>query len=234
MLDDLQDQDKDDMPWSQWPAQKAMPIALGALFAAQSCLAHLEAEPQTVSEIQLSWSESFLLASCGQAIIQNDQLLTYIERISANTGLMFGTTCWGGARLATTDVEILQTMQDFGIALGMAIQLGNDLTNLSRDLLHGHLTLAPLLALRALENPQHKRLSALLDGNQRLSSSEIGEVMEILRSTGALIFSLEVAQLYQAKALALLNKPVVAGGDTRYLRTYTHSLLSQHDGKHQS
>lgn len=234
MLDDLQDQDKDDMPWSQWPAGKTLPIALGALFAAQYSLACLGDESQTVSEIQRNWSQSFFLSSRGQAIIHNDDLSTYFERTTANTGLMFGAACWGGARLVTSDLSALQTMQEFGIALGMTIQLGNDLANLDRDLKQRHLTLAPLLAEMETEHPQNQRLRSLLYGEFEPTKDEIDETIEILESTGAQRSSLQVARTYQAKAFMLLDRFANTGGDIDHLRTYTTSLLSRYNDQRQS
>jgi len=207
MMDDLQDQDKDNMPWSSWPPHQVLRVGLSLLFAAQRCLALVDADAVTIKDLQEQWATAGMLASKGQAPLNELHMPGYFESIASNTGLLFATACWGGARLHTDDLQVLQAMNQYGMAVGMLIQLGNDMQDIRSDLQHGNLTLAPIYALSRRDHALYPELQRLIDALRPNSSADIERIISICRDVGAFRFSFSVASQYQQQALDALSPP---------------------------
>lgn len=226
IFDDLQDQDKQNMPWSHWPIQKSLPVALGLLFAAQQSLTYLETDAETLKAIWTRWSATGMLASQGQQVVSQPNMHTYLQRIIANTASLFSTCCWAGARLGSDRPELLNALETYGHCLGVVIQITNDARGVSSDLRFGRLTLVPIYALSLLEHPRYLELAQYLDSTD-LSDSDIQRVNRLLHAMGAYAHAYSVASVYERRALAALDVDGLSQADTVPLATYVTIFLGR-------
>lgn len=97
----------------------------------------------------------------------------YFEIIERKTAALIGTCCLLGAKYADADGETVQRMHDFGVGLGLAFQITDDLLDLTgdeaevgkslgRDVQKGKLTLPLIHYLRDAEPRQREEALALL------------------------------------------------------------------------
>ena len=128
---------------------------------------------------------------------------TYMEIITRKTATLFQVACRSGAMLSNPSTDISQAMTLYGLNLGLAFQLVDDLIdynqdtdkNCGQDLAEGKLTLPMIYALKRGDAGQIKFLeSALCNGKA------VAEVREILTATGALAYTKERALHYADQA----------------------------------
>ena len=100
--------------------------------------------------------------------------LDYFRIIRDKTGQLFGLSCLLGARAATAAVPQQRAARRFGIRLGLAFQIADDILDLTEtsastgkdagnDLQNGRWTLPLLRALRCAGDVETKRLCSLLE-----------------------------------------------------------------------
>jgi len=210
ILDDLQDQDNDEAVWSDWPAAKSALISTTLVLAAQACLAELAVDATARSDIARSLSQACMQGAQAQLVSSRaTSLETYFKHIVAKAGLTIAAVAYAGARTHTDNAESLQLMYDFGLNLGILMQLNDDLRDLStssvvNDLLSGYYSLPVLQALTQMDHPHHARLLKLLAAKP-LTTPTVTEIMNILVDMGAFSFANAMAHVYQQKALQCLE-----------------------------
>jgi geranylgeranyl diphosphate synthase type I len=109
-----------------------------------------------------------------------------------------------GAVIATEDPFTVEAYAGFGLCLGIAKQLMNDVSGIwgedtSRDLLGGKRTLPIVYALSTLQGEQRERLQKLL-AVARESAEHHDEVRVLLAAAGAVRYTALIAGLHQRLA----------------------------------
>lgn len=226
IFDDLQDKDGKQRPWNQWEPERAMQVGVGLIAVAQTCLAQLNEAPAAQSDILGILGRTMALAALGQNIATRASLDEYFKHTLAKSGLVFAAVVYAGARLQTNEPSLLQAMYDFGLALGMLIQIRDDCRDLlpeqaASDLARATYTLPVLYGLSQQEHRLRPRLVALLETANDDHTLEIGR---ILTDMGALAYSLAVAKVYEQKALSALS--VFPAARTVHLITYVSHFLA--------
>ena len=210
ILDDLQDQDNDAAPWSDWSAPKSALVSTTLLFAAQACLAELPVDTLAKSDIIRSLSQACMQGARGQLLApQTTSLETYFKHLIAKAGITIAAVAYSGARTHTDNAETLQFIYEFGLNLGILMQLNDDLRDLStssvmNDLKTGYYSLPVLQALTQTSHLHHARLSRLLAADS-LTPPMITEIVNILVDMGAFSLAISMARVYQKKALQCLE-----------------------------
>lgn len=234
IFDDLQDQDKADVPWLEWPPAQAMLVGLGCLFAAARCQASLQIGCDASRAIQIAIAEAGLAAAQGQAIATDARAVDgYFRRIIANTGGVFAAIAWSGARVHSSDPQVLTALHKYGLALGILLQLRDDCIDLSNgevasDLERGGYTLPLLYGLSQTEHPAHSRLRDLLQRGKELDKGDVQEILHFVADVGAWSFMEGVVKVYQHKAFdALATLPT---SQTQLLREYIENIFPNIDG----
>lgn len=206
IFDDIQDRDKHDWPWNEWEPALALNVGLAAVFAAQACLAELEAPVLVARAIQASFAAAGFLAAREQTMPATD-LESYFRRVFAISGHLFAIVTRAGAMVGSTDTEVWQAAYDYGLALGVLIQIGDDGSDFllpQGDLMGGRITL-PLLYLREQQaHSQYPRLQELLC-DRSLQGPRIEELHGIAADMGVFEYVGRMAVLYRQKALAALT-----------------------------
>lgn len=129
--------------------------------------------------------------AAGRLEIDEAEYMAVIERKTAS---LIATSCQVGGLLSGAPAEVVQRLDRFGRALGLAFQLSDDIMDLVSDqstlgkepgvdLREGVLTLPLIIALR--ESEHREELQRLLRSEQS-EESDLRRVMEIVRGDGAL------------------------------------------------
>ena len=137
----------------------------------------------------------------------------YLDVITRKTAILFGAACYGAATLAGEEEPTRQTMREFGLNLGIAFQMIDDVLdydgdpasmgkNVGDDLTEGKVTL-PLIhtLLTGTEDEQALIRRAISEK----SADEIEQVTHAVQRCGALDYTRNRARAYHDLALEKLT-----------------------------
>ncbi|MBB3047483.1 octaprenyl-diphosphate synthase [Litorivivens lipolytica] len=135
----------------------------------------------------------------------------YFSVIQNKTAVLFAAACCGAA-LLSDQRNYADTLYEYGMNLGMAFQLIDDVLdyegnpeetgkNIGDDLNEGKATL-PLIY--AMENGSQSESDLIRQAITEKSAANLNQVVEIVRSTGALDYTRNVAREYSGDALTAL------------------------------
>ncbi|MET8763306.1 polyprenyl synthetase family protein [Lentzea sp. NPDC004782] len=172
-----------------------------------------------------------ILADCGKDLCRGQQLETeigrrrlrslhvYLEMIELKTAALFSGACRSGAVLAGGREEWVRALGTYGSGLGIAFQIWDDLLPYvgdpaatgkpaASDLRNRRLTLPILLAYRNGGLSAAEVLDAALDGeitDDITLEAAVRAVEDVLRTTGAIDASADMARGYAATAKQVLE-----------------------------
>lgn len=229
IFDDLQDQDGKDWPWNHWQPARGMNVGLGLIAAAEICLANVPAFGDVHTDILESWAHTFARAVRGQVEQEGmGSLAQYFSQTAAKSGLIYANVARAGACLAANDSKVLQGVYDYGLALGMIIQIKDDYRDIQAlnemsDLNTGAYTLPVLYALSQKEHPCYPELLARLHGKTEFTPAEVMAIHRLLTEMSALSYTFKMARGYEQKALVALSSLPVT--NVMHLTTYVSSFF---------
>lgn len=179
-----------------------------ALGVANIALAQLPADQETLGAILDAFGRVTVLAANAQSdeySLENVRSRTeYFRGIGAKAATIIATGVWAGGRLATDDTSTLAILKEFGLAWGMAMQIGDDCLDLADDLARGLYTLPVIEGLAKTDHPDHPRLKQLV-GKSSLSPPEVQTIVNILETMGAVDACRRMVRAYQMQAAAAFN-----------------------------
>ncbi len=137
----------------------------------------------------------------------------YLNVVERKTAVLFAAATRLGAVLAGADASVQQQMHAFGLNLGCAFQIADDVLdytadpaslgkNLGDDLAEGKATMPLIHALRHSEPPVRQRLREIIEQGD---ASAFAEVLAAIRATGGIDYSRSLASDYAARALQALD-----------------------------
>jgi len=177
-------------------------------------LRHMADTTNTIAE-----GEVLQLVRAGQSQTTEAQ---YLDVITRKTAILFAAAGYGAATLHGANPELCQTMHRFGLNLGIAFQMIDDVLdyegdpaamgkNVGDDLTEGKTTL-PLIHTMREGGTQEQAL--VRDAITAKSSQRIDEVIAAVRRCGSLDYTRSQALHYQQAALGDLQQlPPGAGRD---------------------
>lgn len=138
----------------------------------------------------------------------------YFEIVSRKTGALVEACCHLGAQYAGADEATIARLREFGMSLGIAFQIADDLLDLTgseaevgkslrRDLCEGEITLAVIHLLGTLNAGERQQTVAQLTGNGPQQCRDLNRVM---RQAGSLDFARETAEQYVDRARTALHE----------------------------
>lgn len=212
VLDDFQDQDTD-YAWTRWPLERVLTSTLAMTFLAQSCLARLEADPETKREVLDGYAEVGMLAAVGQNSIADaphPSLQHYWHHTQAKSGIVFAVGAWSGARLATADTTALEKARDFGLALGTLIQIMDDCHDFhsvcDRNVTHELWASLPVMvAQENRQHPAHAEFTTLLQQSKKHPNGG-QSLYQLTIDMGGVTGALALGKVYEHQALMALNR----------------------------
>ncbi len=128
----------------------------------------------------------------------------YFTMIRGKTGALIEASCELGAVIGGADEKQLTALKNFGMDIGVAFQIHDDVLNLrgdeskygkeiGGDINEGKRTLMVIYTLNACTPSEKKRLISILD-KERNSESEIKEAIDILKKYGSIDRAAEIAK----------------------------------------
>ncbi len=135
----------------------------------------------------------------------------YLEIISCKTARLFAAAAESAAILAGAEATTVNALQDYGLHLGMAFQLVDDQLdyggnpevlgkNTGDDLAQGKVTLPLIVAMRDGTDEQRCFVKDAIT-----SGGSLATMIQTLRETGGLDYTLELATRHQQQALDCLH-----------------------------
>jgi geranylgeranyl pyrophosphate synthase len=138
IMDTIEDGDEPSQEWAGLSPGMAVNAASGIYFTASAMLQKIKTHPavqQSADEVIAGFYQSFLTMSSGQhrdLSTPSPSLNEYWEIAQAKSGAFFAAASWCGAHLATGDRERLKGFRDFGSALGLLIQILDDIDDIKK------------------------------------------------------------------------------------------------------
>ena len=168
-------------------------------------LAHMAETTNTIAA-----GEVMQLVHAGDPDTQAEQ---YQEIIRRKTAALFAAACHGAALLHNAEAAKADALHDYGMHLGIAFQLADDLLdyagdpdetgkNVGDDLNEGKITLPLLHALKVGDEAERRFVAETLrnkDGNA------FADIMSIVHRTGGIDATREAAESHQQHAIEALN-----------------------------
>jgi octaprenyl-diphosphate synthase len=154
--------------------------------------------------------EVLQLTRAGDANTTEDQYLDVIRR---KTAILFAAGCWGAAQLCGKDASTLRAMHEFGLNLGIAFQMIDDVLdydgdpstmgkNVGDDLTEGKPTLPLIHVLREGTAPEQALVrEAIAEKNAEC----IADVFAAVQRCGSLDYTRDRARHYHDLALQRLT-----------------------------
>lgn len=143
----------------------------------------------------------------------NTDEAAYLRVIERKTAVLFAAGTRLGALAAGADAEVQQRLYDFGMELGYAFQIADDVLdyaadaadlgkNLGDDLAEGKATLPLIHAIRHADAATRERLRGIVE---RGDAAAMPEVLAAIRATGGLEYSRERARAHAEAAQRALD-----------------------------
>ncbi|MFT9496331.1 polyprenyl synthetase family protein [Anaerosolibacter sp.] len=139
---------------------------------------------------------------------------TYLKRIKYKTALLFALCCQIGAETADCDVKTTRNLRRFGMALGTAFQIKDDLLDVTsedaiigkpagNDILEGIYTLPLLYTIK--NNKQHEDILKLLNKDS-LTKKDVTEIIYFIHKSNGIEDTRKMEERYYQKALDSLSR----------------------------
>jgi octaprenyl-diphosphate synthase len=165
-------------------------------------LRHMADTTNTIAE-----GEVLQLTRAGDASTTEAQ---YLDVITRKTAVLFAAGCWGAARLGGDDEKTMQGMREFGLNLGIAFQMIDDVLdydgdpaamgkNVGDDLTEGKPTLPLIHVLREGTRAEQALVRRAITEK---TAEQIDDILTAVQRCGALDYTRAQAQRYHDLALA--------------------------------
>jgi geranylgeranyl pyrophosphate synthase len=179
-----------------------------ALGAANVALSRLDSDLDTLSDLLDALGRITALgASAQRDEFERGHIWSrkeYLRNVIGKAAAIISTGSWIGGRLATDEEKPLTILKEFGLALGMSIQLSDDYLDLEEDLAHGTLTLPVIVGLASSDHPRHPELQRLIS-QKPLPEPHRQLIVEILENMGTIKACRRMARAYQIQAAAVFE-----------------------------
>lgn len=212
LLDDVVDGE------SAYRTPEAIDLAAGLLFLAPLVLEELQSRGVSASRVEgltRSLYQTGLRACAGQhaEITSHNDIDPDGWLIAARTksGEPCAWAAWAGAMVAGANEQALADFRNFGLHLGILLQVADDFNGIWRpskcsDLRSGQLNLAVCYARLVAKGEQKPRLEALLKNAISGDDTAESEIRQFLIETGAQAYMLVVGGEQRQQALAALQR----------------------------
>lgn len=215
LLDKIEDQELDDILSSGLEENVLLNLTTGLILNAELVLAKLADEekfgPATLNSLLVTFNRMALKVCAGQHLdltVREPDLSQAWQSAAAKSGDFFALACWIGARVATSEPDLLESMAIYGRNLGILIQIGNDIQGLwgkdgiRSDLANGKVTLPVAYALSVLPPGERTILLELILARTKESEAR---ARRLILSSGGLIYLMLEAEKHRQQARVALN-----------------------------
>jgi octaprenyl-diphosphate synthase len=145
----------------------------------------------------------------------NSSEQNYLQVIKNKTAILFQAAAQCGAILGQADITTEKSLQHYGMHIGIAFQLIDDVLdydgdtqtmgkNIGDDLAEGKPTLPLIYAMEKGDNDQSRKIKEVLQ-QKNVSEKVLHEVIQIVRESGALDYTRKLARQQAAAAMDSLK-----------------------------
>lgn len=139
---------------------------------------------------------------------------TYLQIIAEKTASLFAASCESGAIAAEVDRKNRERLKNYGLNLGLAFQITDDLLDwigetektgkgLGTDLKEGKITLPLIHTLREAGKNSRKKILDLLEND--FNRRDFNQILSIIKGNGGVEYSRQRAKSFGEKALSQLS-----------------------------
>jgi len=137
----------------------------------------------------------------------------YYDIIEKKTASLIAAACMAGASTIIKDEKKLEQFYDFGLKIGIAFQIRDDLFDfgtddvgkpLGIDIKEKKMTLPLIYALENTSRSERKRIIKLIK-NHNEDKEKVGEVIEFVRKSGGLEYAQKAMYDYRNSAFEILD-----------------------------
>lgn len=219
ILDDIQDQDNNELPWRKVPAAQAINLATCILVVSYKALLSIS-KHRHFEDVSNVLNQMGLQACDGQfQEFLNDSkesipLEEYFSTIMKKSGGFTAGACKIGAILGGTDLILINQLEQFGMNLGVMSQIKNDLSDFlnletKSDFVRGTKTLPLVYLSNVLSEEKAEELKWLRTlankGLNKFGPEEREQLKELVINEGTIHYCLVMYELYKQRAIELLN-----------------------------
>ena len=219
ILDDIQDQDNNDLPWRKVPPAQAINLATCILVLSYKALSNIS-NRRHFEDVSNVLNQMGLQACDGQfQEFLNDSkerisLEEYFEIIKKKSGGLTASACKIGAILGGADQTLVDQLEQFGMKLGMMSQIKNDLADflnleIKSDFIKGRKTLPFVYLLNVLNEIKAEELKCLsslaIKGLDEFGSKERGQLKELVVNEGTIHYCSVIHEMYKQRAMEILD-----------------------------
>ena len=136
----------------------------------------------------------------------------YYDVIRQKTASLIASCCAVGAAAAQEDPEVVAKMKEFGLNVGMAFQIKDDLFDygtseigkpLGIDIKEKKMTLPLIHTLQKATSTEKRRIKRIVKSNNQ-NQKKIQEVIDFVKSTGGIEYAQSVMHTYYDKSKDIL------------------------------
>jgi octaprenyl-diphosphate synthase len=190
-------------------------------------LAHMAETTNTIAE-----GEVLQLTRAGDPGTTEEQ---YLDVITRKTAILFAAACYGAATLSRQDEQTRNALREFGLNLGIAFQMIDDVLdydgdpatmgkNVGDDLMEGKVTLPLIHTLREGSAAEQAVVREAIIGK---NTDQIEQVTAAVKRCGAIEYTRKRARHYSS--LALENLSLLPASDPRSALTRLTELAISRD-----
>ncbi|MEA3230748.1 MAG: polyprenyl synthetase family protein [Thermodesulfobacteriota bacterium] len=139
----------------------------------------------------------------------------YLDIIRRKTAVLFQGACRVGALIADMPRSAIDALSDYGLNLGMAFQMADDLLDytadadtlgkrIGTDLKEGKLTLPVISALQNAKEPDRVDMKAIINDNH-FSADDFNRLVSLLQRCGGIDYTRRQAEKHIIRARAALD-----------------------------
>ena len=192
-------------------------VLVGDYLLSKGLLMSLENEEYDLLQIvskavkEMSEGELLQIEKARKLDIEED---VYFEIIRQKTATLIAACCACGAVTAKQDKETVERMRKFGELIGIAFQMKDDLFDYYNedvigkptgiDIKEQKMTLPLIYTLRNCDRKQKKFIIQTVK-NHNTNSDRVSKVLEIVKKSGGINYTVEKMKSYQEEALRLLK-----------------------------
>ena len=192
-------------------------VLVGDYLLSKGLLMSLENEEYDLLQIvskavkEMSEGELLQIEKARKLDIEED---VYFEIIRQKTATLIAACCACGAVTAKQDKETVERMRKFGELIGIAFQMKDDLFDYYNedvigkptgiDIKEQKMTLPLIYTLRNCNRKQKKFIIQTVK-NHNTNSDRVSKVLEIVKKSGGINYTVEKMKTYQEEALSLLK-----------------------------
>ena len=192
-------------------------VLVGDYLLSKGLLMSLENEEYNLLQIvskavkEMSEGELLQIEKARKLDIEED---VYFEIIRQKTATLIAACCACGAVTAKQDKETVERMRKFGELIGIAFQMKDDLFDYYNedvigkptgiDIKEQKMTLPLIYTLRNCDRKQKKFIIQTVK-NHNTNSDRVSKVLEIVKKSGGINYTVEKMKTYQEEALSLLK-----------------------------